>query len=644
MATDFLTLKSMRDHLWLGYMLLLGAWITFFVWLNESPHWTSIFSQLNVSLWAIFILGVLFLGLNQLPLAWQAPNKRGDSSKPQNYLTHLFAVSLPLILFWLLYHQVLNAWWEFDDPAILHYVETIGPFASFFDPQQKFNHFYTPLQHLSLGIDYEFFGLTPAGFYWHHLLSLSAVILLAYAVLSLFFAPLLASMIVSLFIVSVPTAQVTHYLMVRHYVEGLALSLIAVWVYVQAVKQERWTWAVLGSLFYLLATLAKELYVPLVIALAWLPIGIVKTRIRLLIPYIVVAILYTLLRFYMLGEHVFSSYIQTTTWQNILNFPATFLNIMGWDALWQWLPLLGLVIIFGIALWRKSLFLGLSSLVWISMAFIPLIPIIWKIATFYYYLFVFGLLFFVGYGIAFNHLGELLAHSVWRNLIIMGWFLILLLANLLPVQTEQLRMQTLMQARKIQGEFLMYSNSSSTVLIYDYDFAPNLIYLRDKVLAQTNGVNWCLKDDCLCAIHYPGYTAKQYVNGQWQTKRLSNQGACEKIRELSVVLTLTPPNQVTWHLGPYSYNQGQYYVSTSLDAYGQSSSRPTFYRIMPQGTHTFFGRPLLKPLTLIVKYESSEGWQTYSPRLVLDPKPVNEQGLVKVVWQRGERLKPEKTP
>ncbi len=59
--------------------------------------------------------------------------------------------------------------------------------------------------------------------------------------------------------------------------------------------------------------------------------------------------------------------------------------------------------------------------------------------------------------------------------------LILLLANLLPVQTEQLRIQTAMQARKIQGEFLMYSKSSSTVLIYDYDFAPNLIY-TDQVL------------------------------------------------------------------------------------------------------------------------------------------------------------------
>lgn len=587
-----------------------------------------------MSIWAIFGVSALFLGLSQLQLAWQAPNKKDDYLNKQKYLTHLFAVSLPLLLFWLLYHEVLNGWWTFDDPDILHYVETIGPFAGFFDPNQKYN-FYTPLQHLSLGIDYWLFGLEPAGFYWHHLLSLSVVVLLAYAVLSLFFAPLLASIVVSLFVVSVPTAQVTHYLMVRHYVEGLALSLIAVWAYVQAVKEKRWAWAGLGGVFYLLATMAKELYVPLVIVLAWLPIGTIKTRIRFLTPYVVLAILYTLLRVYMLGEHVLSSYHeQTTTWQDIFNFPATFLNVMGWYSIWQWLLILGITLAFSIALWQRLLSLGVSSLVWFCMVFMPLIPVMWRIPMLYYYLFVFGLLFYLGCGIALNYLGELLAHSFWRNTIITGYFFALLLASLLPVQTEQVRLHTVMLAGKIPGEFLMYSDSPSTVLIYDYHVADDFIFLRDHVLNSTEGVKWCPKDDCMCASRYPGYTAKQYVNGQWQTKTLSPAECGNAKKDLSVAITLTLPKTLSWHFGPYSQEQGEYYISTSLDVYGQRLSDPMILKVPSQGAYTFCCQPLSKPFTWIVIFKSVEGWETYSSPLVLDPKQANNQGLVELVWQR----------
>jgi len=601
-----------------------------FWWLNESPHWTTIFSQSNVSLWAIFVVGLLFLGLSHLPLAWQAPNKMADCSKKQKWLTHLFAASLPLLLFWLLYHLVLNTWWSFDDPDILRYIDRIGPIAGFFDPSQKYN-FYTPLQHFSLGIDYGLFGLNPTGFYWHHLLSLSVVILLAYLVLSLFFAPLLASMIVSLFVVAVPTAHITHFLMVRHYVEGLALSLIAVSAYVQAVRQERWAWAGLGSLFYLLATMAKELYVPLVIALVWLPIGTVKTRLRLLIPYIIVAILYTLLRIYMLGEHVFSGYSEkSTTWLDVVNFPTAFINVMGWHALWQWLIMLGIASVFSVMLWQRRLTLGLSSLVWFGMAFIPLIPIMWRIPMLPYYLFVFVLLFYIGCGIALNHLGKL---SPWRNALITGVFLALLLTSLLPVQTAQFHLHALKQAEKTQGEFLMYNPSSATVLIYDYPVATSLIYLRNKVLSRTEGVKWCPKEDCLCTTQYPGYTAKQYVNGEWQTKTLSPAGCGNVKKPLSVIISLTP-DTVNWHFGPYPQGQGQYYAKVTMQG-GQAQNHAAFFPIQPQGTQPL-AQPLSNPVQWIVKYVTPDGQEIYSAPLLLEPTQMNEQGLVEVIWHASD--------
>ena len=518
--------------------------------------------------------------------------------------------------------------------VFLLYIDKIGIIAGFFEPSQKYN-FYAPLQNFSLGIDYKLFGLNPTGFYWHHLLSLSVVIILAYLVLSVFFPPFLASMIVSLFVVAIPTTHITHFLMVRHYVEGLLLSLLAILAYLQAIKTEKIKWALVGSILYLLATMAKELYVPLVIALIWLPIKTFKIRLHLLKPYIVIAIFYVLLRIYMLGENILSGYAQqTTTWLDIVNFPVTFINVMGWQELWQWSIILIIMSIFAITIWYRITTVGLYSLAWFGLLFLPLIPIMWRILVLPYYLFVFTLLFCVCCGIALNQLVKFLTKYSLQN-IVTGCFLALLLTNLLPVQTEQANLYKNMQAKKIQGEFLLSSRLSSTVFIYDYYVAASLIYLRDNVIGNTEGVKWCPKNDCLCAFYYSGYNAKQYIDGQWHTKILlakptSAEECGDQTKELSIFATFISPTNVHWQFG--SYPQGRYYISTSLDSYGQLSSSPILTEIPPQGIYNFFDMTLSSPLKFIVKYVSPEGWETYSPLLVLDPKQT--QNSTEINWHR----------
>jgi hypothetical protein len=628
---------------WLSNGFVLSALGIAFWLINASPQWTAIFSLLNVSLWAILGFIVLFFWLSQLSLAWQFPNKVSCDYNESSYLIHFFAASLPVLLFWLLYHQVLDAWWSFDDPCILEYLHDIGPFAGFFDPAKKSSpFFYTPFQYLSLGLDYQFFLFNPYPFYWHHLLSFTLVLLLAYAVLSRFFAPLLASMIVSLFVVSVPTSQVVHHLMVRHYIEGLAFALIATWAYVQAVKQNQWGWAGFSSLFFLLACLAKELYVPLVIVLVSLPVGVIKVRLRLLLPFVIATLLYVVLRVYMLGlSNIATSYPeQSTAWQDILNFPITYFNIMGWQAIWQWFPVIGVVVVFTIAIWQKPRSLGLSSLIWFIAIFAPLIPILWRLLYINYYLLVFGFLFCIACGIAFKQVTEFLVHSSWRNTIINLWFFTLLLASLLPTQVEQVRLQKINQQEKTQGEFLLYALSPNTVLIYNYHCGANLVHLRKKVLARTEGVHHCQKEDCLCTTQYPGYTATQYINEQWQTKILS-PAECENTKEdLSVVISLTPPHNVTWHFGPYPQGQGQYYVSILMTD-RNAKSNAIFSPLPAQGTNTL-AQPVSNPVRIVVKYVAPQGWETYSAPLLLDPAQVNDQGVVEVVWQRS--LKPKTTP
>jgi len=608
----------------LPYLLLCGIWILVIGWLAQISDWQTIFYQLEISWWMIAGIGLSVIGLSLFPNAWQVPDNTIQEKKTKSLLIHLLALTILLSLFWLLYHQVLTAWWSFDDPDILRYVHTHGPWVGFFDPSKKYN-FYAPLQNFSWWIDYQLFGFNPKGFYWHHLLSISAIVILAYMVLNTFFSPLISMMIVSLFIVLVPTAQVTHYLMVRHYVEGLIFALLATWIYIHAVKQDKWLLSILGSCVYFLAALGKELYVPLSIALLLLPIGTFKTRIRLLIPYIIFTAVYTVIRIYMLGQHTFSAYPQdSTTWHDIIYFPIDLIQIMGWEQVWQWLPILGIVMVLGILIVHKPISFGVYTLGWLLCILLPLVPIFWRISMVYYYLFVVGLFVAIGVGIALHHLTDWLDHFAWHKALINSLFLTLLLASLLPAQVEQLHLKTIMQTNKIQGEALLYEQSPSTVLIYDYHVASSLIYLREQVLKQPNGIAWCPKEDCTCMNQYFGYTAKKYVNGKWQTNLLLNN--CDNDdKNLSVVINLVSHQTLQWQFGPYPQEQGQYFVYFFKQYENSSHWYLDFTSpITPKGTFT---QPI-ESIKFIIKYTDSKGWETHSPLFELSPSKNN------IAWQR----------
>ena len=214
-----------------------------FSYLNFSTEWVTVFAQSSVSMWEVLAITLGYLLASSLTTAW--------SLQPLNCRIHWLVMSLPLLLFWVLYHQLLSAWWTADDPALLEYIYEVDPWTMLVSKTRGL--FYTPLQPLSLGLDYHFFGLQPSGFYWHHLLSFSLVLILAYGVLSQFFPPLLASMVISLFIIMVPTVHIAHHLMLRHYLEGFGLALLATGCYLRAIQIASRVynpWTMIGSICY----------------------------------------------------------------------------------------------------------------------------------------------------------------------------------------------------------------------------------------------------------------------------------------------------------------------------------------------------------------------------------------------------------
>lgn len=656
-----LYLPSLFLHGLVACLWLIALWTV-----GQSEYWQHIFSTLDIQLVLLIVVGLLLLTFSAIPTTWQPP--KTSKQDPMRWWIHGLALGLLLLLFGTVYHQVLEAWWTYDDPHILYYVDAKGPLVGFYDPNEKYN-FYTPLQTASWWLDYQLFGIEPQGFYWHHVFSMSIVIVLAYMVCNLFFAPFISTAVVSLFIVAVPTVEMVHYLMVRHYIEGLAFALLSTWLYVFAINRTCWHFALLGSVIYFLAAISKELYVPLVVALIWLPVGNLPIRIRYLLPYVFFAVLYTLIRLYMLGYSTFSTYNpvsldNSTGWQDIVFFPVTLSNIMGWEQWWQWLPMLGVVFILMSLVVRKPMVIGLPMLTWLICVLLPLVPILWRISMLHYYLFVVGLFVALGVGLALHYLASWLKQFSWHTPLLSGFILVLLMAYLLPAQVDHMRLKRMMENWRVHGMALLYDNTPLTVVIYDYHVASSLIYLREQVLQRTEGIGWCPEVNCECVINYSGYTAKQFRNGKWHSEIITPESYLQDTQKseflqlqdcgytdkaLSVQITFLSPTTVRWEFGPYEDTQGIYSVfflqpkqvsnpnlaakesnlKEHLLKFNIAFTSKTDFRLhtIPRKGKYTFTQPLKQAWQIVVKYQSKAGWATYSPRLDFNPTQTE------VFWQ-----------
>ena len=232
--------------------------------------------------------------------------------RPSSFLTSTLALLLPLGFFALMNRGALDSWWAYDDPCLLRSLAKYGAWAHFVEPtvwRGVSGTLLMPWVLLSFGLDYHLFGLDPVGFYAHHLLSFALLITVGFFVLRRFLAPSFSALALCLFVVSVPSFVVAQQLMNRSYVEGLVFTLASVALFHHSLVLRRLRWAFAGALAYALATTSKEIFVPLVVILPFLPVANPRTRLTYAVPYVAVAIVYTFWRTAMLiPGQFFTSY------------------------------------------------------------------------------------------------------------------------------------------------------------------------------------------------------------------------------------------------------------------------------------------------------------------------------------------------
>ncbi len=264
--------------------------------------------------------------------------KRIASVNPLPLITVIRGIIPVILVSYSVFHfrKVLDLWWTYDDPFILHLSITQSIVRFFYDPAvyHKLTVVnFTPLLPLSFWMDYCLAGTKPFIFYLHQIFLLGYITFAIYWLLKRWNL-LAACCAAALFLFSGPAAASAHLLMTRHYLEGACFCLTAMLLLLSPGVSLARAW--LAALAYLLACLCKEVYIPVVLAVPFLISGPWPRRLRISSPLLLMLCLYIPWRFYMLSGNGLGGY--SSQWiTNLLNWRY---DLTGFKelvcSLWSW--------------------------------------------------------------------------------------------------------------------------------------------------------------------------------------------------------------------------------------------------------------------------------------------------------------------
>jgi hypothetical protein len=287
----------------------------------------------------------------------------------------LFAIVL------VLHGSAVSGGWRFDDAAHLLFVLKYSVAEYFLIPKVMYEQSFanvTPWNALTYDLNLALFGPRPQYFYVHQLTSLWLASVALFWLARKYMTGVWAMLTAILFVVSGSSAHIAQELMTGHYVEGLLFTVLSIGFLCQPSSPWKY-W--LSVFFYVLAVNCKEVYVPLPLLLFFLPGGITHSlqtealtlksapvwflgRLRFLLPFFAVLVLYLIWRHQILGGIVSSRFASVSLLVKIEDFvsmvPKFGMIVFGADLFSTIATLvsLALMAIGLIAPWRVSFVVG----------------------------------------------------------------------------------------------------------------------------------------------------------------------------------------------------------------------------------------------------------------------------------------------
>jgi len=544
--------------------------------------------------------------------------------------TRLAAALVPALGTFLLYGRGTALWWSGDDLIYVRTVVAHTPAQYLFDPRVYrglSTVFFFPGVLLSFDLDHLLFGVDTRLYFLHQLLALSLAAGLLSLLLARFLPAAAAAAAGLLFLLGPPVPAVVGSLGTRHYIEGLVAALVAVLLFIRYLETGRRHWLLLAALAWFLAALFKEIYVPLPLVLAALPVRRLADRCRALGPFVAGGVVYSAWRLYML-ETPFSAYesYASTPGRVLLlvkQFGAAALGSPGAAGR----ALVGLVLLLAAAALIRRRAFALPAALVVSVA-VPLWPVAahtaWR----------FGFLWWLLVAIL----------AAWASV---AWWsagapgrvaggLLAAAAFLFAAPPNRAAWATVLgeSARnRAEGEFFLFGSRDGDVLRQPFaerGFYESLGILRRDVF-RSSGSGRVAYDDlffCTPGVENARVQAFSPASGRVEPVPGGGGSVCAKLlarrRDLPLTVRLSYDDPViSWNLGPFDAGSYTLVYGDEFATYPASRSGNARYRI--------------RDLTLRVKYESPDGSLVYSPPLRLTPR----DGHAEVSWSREPEPGPE---
>jgi len=522
---------------------------------------------------------------------------------------------------WVLYGSVARLWWTHDDLYHLHLILGNPRFWYFWDravyqaPPPKM---LTPLLFLSLDVDRWLFGLRPAAFHLHQIGSLCLAPPALYAVLRLWLGRTWSAVGAFLFLLGPPVASIALMIMVRHYVEVIPVAALAVGLWVLALRRpdrdrRGALLAVASALVWFLAALEKETAVPLVLFLLLIPERTLRERLWRWAPHGVLLCVYTVTRVFFLGSPKgYGFEVRPGDWPRlILTLPvkiAAEMRGLPTVASWTLLAavLLGLVVV---ACRGRQEALRVGAALALTLA--PVLPVATLMEPRY------AVAAWVVAAMAFPFACRGLAEKSGRRWPAAILALLACVAGLVANRQDWAVRFTdsVRRSREAQAFLALGPGDLLRRPLGVPGELGELRWWKEDVERLPGGSSWFFDDLYLC-LHAPAAPGRIWGWDEGSrrvvdlTPRLAaiRRVACDTSHDQAPlrVEIRGEGTGIAWELGPY--RDGSYRFLLGDGALAVEMPR----------TGGFLLRQLA-PLTLRVKYESPEGWFTYSPPLTVDP-------------------------
>ena len=505
-----------------------------------------------------------------------------------------------------LYRKATRLWWTYDDAWNLH-VSLVRRWTDAFTeadiwPQQ----FFTPLLIATYETMLRFAGLDPDHWYRIQLVLLGLCVVAVFFALRLYVDTLPALGGALIFAAGPPLCAFATQLMIVHYLEAILLGTLATIVYVLAFRRRSISLELLSALLYFAAMLAKVIAAPLPLLLLFLPENTFRVRARHLIFHTLALGAYLLWRYRVIGT-VFGGYGWAIS-------PAELPALLATLPLKVVLAFAGAGVGVGVACVvllttgmanavrtrQALLFAGVTLL----FAVAPIIPVSKEMQAWY------AILPWLWLCVVFT-LGASRLTPNARYALIAAAVATVVVANRQEWTREYAR------ALRMSVEARAYMTLDSTSLLRRPTIPPSsmpeLRWLKEEHFQQARGAGWFYDDLYLCGSALTGKRIYEYLPARREvaevTARIPDlaRAYCSSIRESAPLRIEFHHREETlrWRFAPYRDGRWSVVVAGGMMA----------YNVRPDDGFRLTGVP---GLALRVRYESPEGWVTYSPELALD--------------------------